>query len=415
MKILLVNTNTYRTPPVPPIGLEYIENAVRRSRHECRLLDLCFSDDPAADLGAALDDYRPDVAGFTIRNIDTVLYQNNVFFLDDIRALADEAGRRDVGILLGGAGYSFIPRDILEYIGADWGVEGPGETAVVDLLDRLDSGEVEHGAVLDGWQAGFEPGMPMLRGESVDYPRYREAGGIAGFQTQKGCMERCSYCAEGRGFTFMRDPESVAEELARLADRGITGFHLCDTEFNQDLEFSKLFLRTLIYCGPAIDWALYLKTRPVDVELFRLLKKSGASMVTVSVPTGRNSLENAADVVHLARDNGLGVAVDLLTGFPGETRDDVRRTIDRMRDIGPDTVGVNAVFRLYPGLAVTRTVLGSVEHREGLLAPIDDETLVRPAFFGTVGVEDLREFIDGDPRFRIEGFERTSNYERLRS
>ncbi|MCE5251087.1 B12-binding domain-containing radical SAM protein, partial [bacterium] len=85
MKILLINTNRYQKPPVPPLALEYLAGALERSAHEYRVLDLCFADDPVAELDREISGFSPDVAGITVRNIDTVLYNNNEFFLDEIR------------------------------------------------------------------------------------------------------------------------------------------------------------------------------------------------------------------------------------------------------------------------------------------------------------------------------------------
>ena len=109
MKILLINPNRYRTPPVPPLGLEYLENALRETHHECRILDLCFSDDPLLALEEGINSFNPDIAGVTVRNIDTVLFHNNAFFLDDIKILVDHLKKRSIPVILGGSGYSFIP------------------------------------------------------------------------------------------------------------------------------------------------------------------------------------------------------------------------------------------------------------------------------------------------------------------
>ena len=42
MKILLINPNRVRFPPVPPIGLEYLSDSLVKGGHVIRLLDLTF-------------------------------------------------------------------------------------------------------------------------------------------------------------------------------------------------------------------------------------------------------------------------------------------------------------------------------------------------------------------------------------
>ena len=415
MKILLINPNRYRTPPVPPLGLEYLENALRETRHECRILDLCFSDNPLLALEEEINDFNPDVAGMTVRNIDTVLFHNNVFFLDDIKMLVDHLKNLDIPVILGGSGYSFIPEGILRYLGADWGVYGPGEKALVHLLDTCESEPPYPGKVFNGWEYGFDPDSHVERGDTIDYVRYSSEGGLAGFETQKGCMERCSYCPEGRGAVTYRNPERIVEELRTLADRGYTDFHLCDTEFNQDLSFCHRFLETLIDRGPRIRWTLYMKTFPYDEDLFLLMKRSGTHLITLSIPAGKDALEHTRKITRFARKQDIRIAVDLLLGFPGDTVESVKRTVDRMRDIGPDTVGINATIRLYPNISVTRVVLDSQKYRENLIGAVNDNPdMIRPVFYNHITVDTLRDIIGDDPLFRIEGFERTTNYERLK-
>jgi radical SAM superfamily enzyme YgiQ (UPF0313 family) len=238
MKILLVNPNRYRTPPVPPLALEYIQSALRESGHESRILDLCFSPDPRAALREEIARFRPGIAGVTVRNIDAVIFHNNEFFLEGIRDLTGVLKEEGIPVVLGGAGFSFSPREVLEYLGADWGITGPGEAALPLLLDRCAAGPLPRGAILNGWDHRPDPGRRVTgRGTEVDYPRYVAEGGLAGFETQKGCSGSCPYCAEAGCPVLQRDPGRVVEELDSLAALKITDFHLCDSEFNQDLGY----------------------------------------------------------------------------------------------------------------------------------------------------------------------------------
>jgi len=379
------------------------------------VLDLCFSDTPEADIETAVREYSPDIAGITIRNIDTVIHLNNVFFLDEIKTFVDTVKSLGVPVVLGGVGYSFIPAGNLGYLGADWGISGPGENAIVSLLDNIGSGNApDTGTVLDGWGYGFDPDLRVRRGEVIDYAPYLSNRGLAGFETQKGCYELCSYCMEARGNVRVRNPIRIGEELHDLAAKGVTTFHLCDTAFNQDLDHCNAVLDEMIANGPEISWALYLKSAPYSDELFHKLKQSGVSMVTLSLPTGPDGLDHAAEQVRLARKHGLKMAVDLLTGFPNETVESVTETIEQFREIRPETVGVMSTLRLYPHLPVTKRIAGSEKHRAVMSGEIEDNPdFIRPVFYEWLSVDKLREIIGDDPLFKIEGFERTSNYERI--
>ena len=44
MRVLLINPNRYQSPPVPPIGLEYIAASLEEKGHHAKILDLCFSE-----------------------------------------------------------------------------------------------------------------------------------------------------------------------------------------------------------------------------------------------------------------------------------------------------------------------------------------------------------------------------------
>jgi len=415
MKILLINPNRYHHPPVPPLGLEYLQCALKPTRHESLVLDLCFKSDLEKAVAETVEKFAPQVAGISIRNVDTALYQNNLFFLDEIRSIVQQLARLGVPSLLGGAGYSFNPAGILSYIGARWGIGGPGEKALVHFLDSLETSPPPEGTVLDGWKWGADPELDTAgRGKDIDYPVYLKKGAIAGFETQKGCLGTCSYCLEASSRVIFRRPQTVVRELKELAGQGVCSFHLCDSEFNQDLKYCHVFLETLISAGLPINWALYMKSTPYDERLFRLLEASGANLITLSLPTGRNGLKHAARIRRLTKKYGIRLAVDYLCGFPGQTPEDVREDVESLRRIRPDTVGLNSYIRLYSGAGVVSLANANQDQRRFLFGELNDNPgLVRPVFYSSISTDTLKEIAGDDPVFRIEGFERSTNYERL--
>ena len=86
MRVALINPNRYLSPVIP-VGVEYLAHYLERERHEIRVIDLTFAADPQAALREALRDFDPQVAGFSLRNLDTSLLFDNVFLLDTSAAL----------------------------------------------------------------------------------------------------------------------------------------------------------------------------------------------------------------------------------------------------------------------------------------------------------------------------------------
>ena len=80
-KILIVNTNRYRHPPVLPLGIEYLVHSLSRHSFEVEILDLCFSDAPLKGLAYAINDIQPDAVCMTIRNLDSALFPGTDYFL----------------------------------------------------------------------------------------------------------------------------------------------------------------------------------------------------------------------------------------------------------------------------------------------------------------------------------------------
>ncbi|MDA8083893.1 MAG: cobalamin-dependent protein [Nitrospiraceae bacterium] len=415
MRILLLNPNRYLHPPVPPIGLEYIAGELVSAGHETRLVDLCFSDNPFHEIDGSVDAFRPDIAAVTVRNIDTVLYQTNEFFLDGIRSFVRHIrGTHNLRVLIGGPGVSADPEGVLAYLEADAAVEGAGEGIVVHAAEELLRGNGQ-GKVYRR-QYSYEI-APSRRTEGVDYQRYLDEGGIAGFQTHRGCGSSCLYCIEAdTPVTYRKIPE-VIEEIRLLVGRGCTRFHLCDSEFNEDPDYALEFLRALKSSGLAIDWTLYMKPANHSRKLLRLMKETGVSLITLTVDSWKKCPLYWTDIekiIFSAHSSGIRLVVDFLTGFPYEDEETLLFYLDFFRRLQPDQVGINIFIRLYRNLRVTQLIRKDSALKRGVLGRAEDRSLLRPVFYNSIGIGRMKELINGDPLFRLEGTDRGVNYCRRR-
>ncbi len=147
-----------------------------------------------------------------------------------------------------------------------------------------------------------------------------------------------------------KNPVDVIEEVRSFVDRGFSHFHLCDSEFNESLEYSVDFCTALKKENLGMRWAVYMKPVNFSRKLFQLMKDTGVYLITLSVDSWKKCDLYWTDIekfIFGAKSCGIRVAVDFLTGFPYETEADVREYLDTLRRPLPDSIGVNTYIRLF--------------------------------------------------------------------
>ena len=420
MNILLVNPNTMKEPPVIPIGLEYLTGSLRRSGHRVDVLDLCFEKNPKERLVRVLNQDNYDYVGITIRNIDTSLYFNNEFFLPAIKELVQVIKEKGLKVVLGGAGFSAMPKHILGYMNADYGVEGPGEIAFPRLLRDVDNG-ITRKTLYDGHELGIDIHATHTRGCYIDYSSYFQTGGVGGIQTQSGCNGNCPYCLEAGKKVWFREITSIIEELRMMVDDGYDTFHLCDSEFNNDLDYCIAFLKALINEDLPMKWALYMKPSPSSKKLFQLLQNSGAYLVTLTVDTFERiqkmngyNYDLLADIIDWCNEFGIKLAIDLLTGFPGENKDSTTRGIEFFKQHRPSSVGLGYHFRVHDGTPLAAMIKNDVALQTCLTRPFGDgDDFLKPVFYNNLSHAFIKGLIGDDALFKISGEEAGVNYQQF--
>ena len=418
MKILLINPNRYHNPPVMPIGLEYLAGAVMAAGHDVNVLDLCFSDSPEEELLKALQSLKPDITGISIRQVDTALYRGNQFFLPEICDYVQMCKEHGFPVVLGGSGFSIMPDKILKYTGAQYGIYGPGEQVLVALMDQLQQGTIGDSIpIRNGYMALKVDHPTVCRADMVDPSQYIENEGGFGFRTQHGCNETCFFCVEAATPVSHCTPQAVAREIQQLVDRGATQFHLCDAEFNESESHCIDVCRAIMETTGPVPWTLYMKPEPISGELFRWLAGSGATMITLSINTlqyGQDNFTQLEPFFLLARDQGIKVMVDLSVGYPDEPPAITARMLDFLEGLPMHSVGVNSYFRVYPGTPLYKQICATPRLQNRLLPGFPEDDFLAPVFFCQISEQELRPLIAGRQKFRVEGFDMATNYQRVK-
>jgi tRNA-2-methylthio-N6-dimethylallyladenosine synthase len=195
-----------------------------------------------------------------------------------------------------------------------------------------------------------------------ELPMHRERTFQAWVQISMGCNSKCAYCIVPavRGREVSRRPGHVIAEVTRLADDGVRELTLLGQNVNswgRDLapEIHTEFGELLRACDrvDGIDRIRFTSPHPKDFrrpvidamaecvavcEHAHLPLQSGSSRILKAMRRtyGR---ERYLRLVGELRDSipDLALTTDLIVGFPGETEDDFRETVEVVEEVGFDS------------------------------------------------------------------------------
>lgn len=401
MRILFVSTNRLkRVMPPMPLGLASVIAQIDEARHETRVLDLMFAEQPEAELRECLAGFSPDLIAMSIRNIDNQSALDTEYFLPEAKVLIDLCrADSDAPVLVGGPAFTVSPRAVFEYLAPDFGIAGEGEVACRELVNRI-----EQGGDLDDipglvWRGSdgvrVNPPRPVLDLDSLRLPRrdlfdnqrYAAEGGIANIVVKQGCVFDCFYCdgpyAMGRQWR-MKSPEQVVDELASMQELGARLSFFTDAIFNHPPDHAERVCRALIRRGLDMRWVATLHPAFATRELIELMREAGCVVVSLGCDScsekmlttlrkgfSKDQLRAAAETLEAA---GINYIVSLLLGGPGENRQTVEESVEFLRRRTPLMVDFCVGIRLMPHTALTALAV-----REGVIAA--EDPLMEPRFY----------------------------------
>ncbi len=424
--------------PYPPLGTLYAASYLRARGYEVALFDAMLAESEN-EWAAALDREKPD---FAILYEDNFNYLSKMC-LSRMREAAFMMTRmakdRGLPVILCGSDATDHYASYLEH-GADFVLLGEGEVTLTELLDRLtgktetpfegilglafcdkekrSEGEAEHSPF---HLSSFSPahpvvpspfrttprrpdirdldGLPFPAWDLVDVEKYR---GIwlarhgyysMNMVTTRGCPFHCNWCAKpiwGQRY-HSHSPENVAASMKRLKDT----YHPDHIWFADDIlglkpgwlpRFADAVEREnarIPFKGLSrVD--LLLREGEVDA-----LRRAGADIIWVGAESGSQKIltamekgtkveqiYEAAQKMHAA---AVKIAFFLQFGYPGETRADIEKTLQMVRDLLPDDIGMSVSYPM-PGTKFFDRVQGEMGEKKNWVDSADLDMMYQGPF-----------------------------------
>ncbi|MFZ4855148.1 MAG: radical SAM protein [Desulfuromonadaceae bacterium] len=190
--------------------------------------------------------------------------------------------------------------------------------------------------------------------------------------TTRGCPSTCFFCSSpdfwGKKVRF-RSPGAIVEEILFIRQKyGLIYFSIRDDTFTADRKRVLEFCRLLQEKEVNILWNCQSRVTAIDEELLVQMKRAGCECIQLGVESGSPrilqqlgkkilppQIEKACSLI---REIGINLSVYLISDVPGETNDDIIKTVELVRHIHPDD-GYVSPLAYYPGTQLFKEAVAS--------------------------------------------------------
>ncbi|MCX7716665.1 MAG: B12-binding domain-containing radical SAM protein [Endomicrobia bacterium] len=367
-----------------PIGLLYIASVLEKNGYEVKVFDCRVDfDDPRLLNTYENRDYvekhwgnafmrivqniAPDIVG--ISNQFSAQTKNAIKVAELVKQV-----NPNIVTIVGGPHASVLPQCFFNFSKSiDFVIIGEGEYTFLKLVKSLRNnkklsdlpGVISYDDIREG---NFKP-QPILDLDNLPFPSYHLVNLEKYFQAEKlgfevrgrykyprseravpmitsrGCPYECIFCSVhlhmGRKWRA-HSYKYVIEHIKYLVDKyGVKHIHFEDDSINIDAERFESIIDELIRNRFEITWDTPngLRVDNLTYDLLKKIKTSKCTYLIIGVESGSQrvideiihkkiNLEKVKEVARLCRDLEIDLRAFYVFGFPGESIDDIKKTID---------------------------------------------------------------------------------------
>lgn len=399
MNILLINPPFYRIIGFYnryfPFGVALLSAVLRGLGHDVRVYDADFTERPVyfdysrlpekypeylrsftdgrhpvwSEVRSVIADFRPELVGVSA----FTTFAASAFHVAKLsKALFPECP-----VVLGGPHATVRAGEVLRICpSVDYVVRGEGEETLAELVDALGTARPSPGSIrgLSYRSAGsIAHNLPRERCADLDRIPFPDRGLLMNekkyssedmglIMSSRGCPYSCAYCATDARRVSYRSPDNVLAEIRAVKEKyGTTQFTFKDDSFTVSRKRVAELCTKLIDQKLRIRWECNTRVNLIDGDLLLLMKRAGCNFIKVGIESGSErvlkrmnkgiTLDQARRAAGLLRRSGIHWTAYFMMGVPGETEEDVNRTVDLLYEIRPDTALIG-VYEPFPGTAM---------------------------------------------------------------
>lgn len=352
--------------PYPTLGLLYISAFLKAHQKKVTLVDSTFS--TLSDWRKKILEEQPDVIAF-YTNLMT-----KVEVLRQLQFLKSELPKTT--FVVGGPDVTYNQENYLN-AGFDIIVVGEGEQTMLELMETLESnGDLSTVPGIAFLQDGNLQQndartkikdlkeLPFPDRSAIPFEKYlsvwQEHHGkrTANISTQRGCPYTCKWCSTAvYGQSYRRnDPERVVAEILHLQeDFGVEALWFVDDVFTVSHKWISALHAEFEKHQLIIPFEIITRAERLNETVLQQLKAMGCFRIWIGAESGsqkiidkmdrRVTLEAVQQMMQLTQQMGMEAGTFIMVGYPGETHEDVKATMDHIERCNPDLL---TITRAYP-------------------------------------------------------------------
>lgn len=340
-------------PPLPPTDLMYLAAIAEREGLEAKIKDYSQS----ANLEQDLREFKPD---YLVVNIATPSLEHD---LDAIRK-AKEISPGIITIAKGAAFLTLGEKILAEHEFLDFGILGEAEETLKEILEEQEKTRIlgiyykENGNVkFTGNRAFIEDldSLPFPARHLVDNSIYRRPDNNkvqATIKVERGCPFHCFFCLAtpvSGAKVRRRSVENIVAEIRECVEKyNIRNFLFWSDIFNLDKKWTMDLCQAIIDSGLKITWSANTRADTADLEMAKMMYKSGCRLVSIGVESGSQemlekmgkniTLNDVRRTVKVFKQAKIRIYNYFVIGLPWETEETVEETIKFAIELNSDFI-----------------------------------------------------------------------------
>jgi len=378
MKIALVRVHIPTLQLIPSLGLGYISAYLNKNGIETDIIDGLKDNLSNHKILEIIKKERPDAVG-----IGCLTAEYNAVI--DLSNLLKANG---IKVILGGIHPTVFPYQTLVDSKADYVICGEGEIAFAKLaLNNFENNGIKGVYSLkdlkDGGQntefAEFIENLDELPyiWDKIDPKNYTSNPSgqiykkmpIGYIMTSRGCAYSCTFCASPylyKGKVRMRSVSNVIGEIKELIEKHkVKEIKFLDDNLALKKEYLLEFCDEMIRNNIKIPWACStgLRAANVNEEIVMALKKAGCYNFNIGIESANAGIlkrikkqetgEDFTKAINLADKHKILCGGFFIFGFPGETTETMKETIDFAKN-SKLSIAMFNVLEILPGSELWR-------------------------------------------------------------